>query len=216
MQIIIQNKKDRIQMMQGRLVRLRNLCIDDVPIFAQWRQDSNLMKYYDEPYMLSFNEQSLILKARADSFDQIDYIVESLNGYEPIGQISLKKIDWVSRNCEIYSMIGESEKQQLAFGAEASWLALLIAYFHFNMFRVSARIFEYSHEARKLLEEVGFIQEANMINMMQQNGKSYDMKIYGLLKDDFVSFLMTKKGQMYLNMSKSSIFNIRLDYGTLQ
>jgi len=95
---------------KGRLVNLRKIRLDDIGYIARWQQDEELMKYYDESVFKTIDEISKGILNNLKSPERIDYMIETI-GKKPIGTIALKRIDWISKNCEILIMVGEERKK---------------------------------------------------------------------------------------------------------
>ncbi|MBU3917138.1 GNAT family N-acetyltransferase [bacterium] len=93
------------------------------------------------------------------------------------------------------------------YGAEAEFILLIYAFRMLNMHKVSGRIAEFAIEAQKLVLDIGFVKEATLRKMFYQNGRYWDLDIYGLLYKEFEDFLNTPKGQKYYSSSQKNLKN---------
>jgi len=190
-------------MITGRFIILRQITMSDMPKVVEWYQDSELMKYYDELTVNSPREIEQILQQNITTGDRIDYIIET-NDREPIGRIFLKNINWLNRNLEIHTMVGQKNKRNLVFGAEAAFLILLYSFHTLNMHKVYGRVMDYAIEILKLMKEMNFTKEAVCKKKCFQQGKYHDVLFFGLLDREFEQFLQSQKGQKYYTASQGS------------
>ncbi len=191
-------------MIEGRTVNLRRLKIDDLPNVFKWRQDAELMRYYDALPINMPSEIEEELRGDISSTNRLDFIIETKKG-ESIGTVYLKKINWKDRHTEVHVMVGERDKRYIFFGAEAEFLLLLYAFRQLNMHKVYGRVIEYAKEAENLVKEIGFKKEAVLRRVIYQKGQYWDLYLYGILDREFEEFLTTPKGRRYLAASQGSL-----------
>ncbi len=190
-------------MITGRVVNLRLIKMSDLPEIIEWCHDGELMKYYDELPVNSPRDIELLLLNSVTTDDRIDFIIETKNR-ESIGRVYLKKINFLNRNLEIHTMIGQKCRRNLVFGAEASFLMLLFSFHTLGMHKVYGRVMSYAREIIKLLKEMGFKQEAVRQKLCFQQGEYLDVLIFGLLAREFEQFLNSPKGQKYYTASRNN------------
>lgn len=194
-------------MIEGRMVNIRRLRISDLPDVYKWRQNEELMRYYDTLPVDSPIEIETEMYNNLNSINRQDFIIETKN-MSPIGTIFLNDIDWKDRHAELQTMIGEKEKRHRAFGIEAE-LQMLIYAFHFlNLHKIYAQIIQYAQESKRLIEQAGFVQEAVFKKKFYQKGTYWDVYIYGLLHNEFNAFLKTPKAIRYLTRKNIRRYNI--------
>jgi RimJ/RimL family protein N-acetyltransferase len=191
-------------MICGRTINLRRLRMDDLQNILKWRQDAELMRYYDMlpiDMPLEIEEE---LKGNINSAKRVDFIIETKKA-ESIGTVYLKKINWKDRHTELHIMVAERKKGYGFFGSEAAFLLLLYAFRQLNMHKIYGRVIEYAKEVENLVKEIGFIREAVLRKSIYQKGRYWDLYIYGLLDMEFKKFLDTTKGQKCLSASHGSL-----------
>lgn len=177
--------------------------MSDLPKIIQWWQDKELLKYYDELPVNSPSEMEHILRQNITATDRHDYIIENKKK-DPIGRIYLSRINMEDRNLEIHTMVGEKNKRNMFFGAEAAFLILLHAFHQLGMHKVYGRVLEYAKEAEALQKDMGFTKEAILKKRYFQKGKYQDAFLYGLLDREFEDLLKSTKGQKYLAASRDN------------
>lgn len=193
-------------MIKGRTVNLRRLKIDDLPYIFKWRQDPELSRYYDELPISMPLEIEQEIHTRISSPIRLDLVVETIKG-EVIGVVFLKNINWKDGNAELHGMVGEKHKKYIGFGAEALFLLLLHAFRQLNLHKVYGRVIEYAKESEALIKEAGFEKEAVLRRYIYQNGRYWNLNIYGLLNREFEEFLKRKKGRKYLQANLFDLNN---------
>ena len=173
----------------------------DLSKVSEWWQDEKLMKYYDElPFHAPF-EIEHILKQNISAVDRIDYIIET-KAKEPIGRIFFSRINWEDKHLEIHIMVGDKNKRNLFYGAEAALLTLIYAFHRLGMHKVYGQVMDYAKEAEVLQKEMGFTKEAVLKKRYFQEGQYRDAYLYGLLDREFAELLNSPKGQKYLAASQ--------------
>ena len=151
------------------MVNIRGLRINDLPEIYKWRQNEELMRYYDTLPVDSPMEIETEMYNNLNSITRQDFIIETKT-LNPIGIIFLNDINWKDRHAELQVLIGEKEKRHRAFGIEAE-LRMLIYAFHFlNLHKIYAQVIKYARESKRLIEQVGFVQEAVLKNKFYQKG----------------------------------------------
>lgn len=188
-------------MISGRLVILKRLGLNYLPYIHKWRNDQQLMSFYGLFPCASMAKIERAVNKDIESRDRLDLIVETLKG-EVIGAAWLKRIDWRMRTCDLNMMIGENDFRSKIYGAEAEFLLLKYSMHELNMHKVYAKIVEFAHESQRLVSEAGFKKEAVLRKAVYQNGKYWNLFIFGLLQQEFETFLASPRGQKYLCMSK--------------
>ena len=183
-------------MINGRSVSLKKLESDYLPHIYKWRNDPELMRFYGLYPILSLDKVQEEIKANKNLKNRLDFIVLSKNN--PIVMVRVKRIDWINSNCELNCMIGEKSFRSKVFGAEAIFILLLFCMNELNLHKVYAKIIEFALESHNLVSEAGFKKEAVLRKMVFQDGKYWDLIIYGLLRKEFEEFINSTQGQKYL------------------
>jgi RimJ/RimL family protein N-acetyltransferase len=155
------------------------------------------MAFYGLSPAVSMERLQAEIKTNQTLQTRLDFMVLTQKE-DPIGMVWLKRIDWINRHGELNCMIGEKSHQSKVFGAEAIFLLLLLCMNELNLHKVYAKIFEFAHESHRLVTRSGFKQEAVLRKMVFQEGKYWDLLVYGLLRKEFENFINSALGQKYL------------------
>jgi RimJ/RimL family protein N-acetyltransferase len=167
----------------------------------KWYNDPDLMAFYGLSPIISIEKIQEEIKTNKALNNRLDFIVLNQKK-DPIGMVWVKRLDWVNRHCEINCMIGEKSHRSKVFGPEAIFLLLIFCMNELNLNKVYAKIVEFARESHQLVTLAGFKKEAVLRKMMFQNGKYWDLFIYGLLRKDFKQFINSTKGKEYLLSSR--------------
>lgn len=181
-------------MIKGRTVNLRLVRFNDLSFLLKWWQDKDLMRFYDRLPVSSPLELGDELRARIDSRDRVDFIIET-KAEQPIGLAYLQNINQRHRHCEIHIMVGERRAGLAYAGAEAAFHVLHYAFHQLNIHRVYSRIMEFASEADHLMRSAGFTKEAVLRRASFQKGRSWEIHVYGILAEEYRAFLRSPLGE---------------------
>lgn len=173
----------------------------DLPRMIKWYQDNELMKYYDELPVRSPFEVEELMRRYISAQNRLDFIIETKKK-ETVGTIYFSNINWYDRHLEIHTMVGEKNKRNMYFGAEAAFLMTIHAFHQLGMHKIYSRLLPFAKEAGALQKELGFRKEAVLKNRYYQDGEYYDAWLYGLLDREFESFIKSEKGVKYMRASQ--------------
>lgn len=184
----------------GRTIILRRIRQSDEATITKWYQNHELLMYYDHLPPPTYSKIVNKLKQQLKTNHRLDLIVENKIG-EPVGTVYLKKIDWKNRHAELHVLIAEKKDQGRLFGAEAAFLLLRHAFWELNLNKIYCRTIEYAKEAQRLIQLCGFKKEAVCRQLIYQQGKYWNVTIYGMLKDEFDTFV-TQDGKRFAAMAQ--------------
>lgn len=116
------------------------------------------------------------------SADDHEHFIVCRDG-DPVGHAQLRDIDWRSRRAELGYLIIEDE-QGKGYATEAADLCLTHAFDELGLHKVWAKV-QGDHEASKrVLEKLGFTEEAVMRDRYYAYGEYVDNYRYGLLESE--------------------------------
>jgi len=174
----------------GKLVRLAGVDPDEVSkSFAQWSRDSEFMRLLDtDPPRLrsSRSIKEWIEKDFEDNKDMYWFAIRALEDDRLLGDITLSVVDWGSRNTFMGIGIGAREFWGKGYGTDAIELLLRYAFTELNLRRVSLNVFEFNERAIRSYEKVGFRLEGRERQVMQREGRRWDIIDMGILREEWM------------------------------
>jgi RimJ/RimL family protein N-acetyltransferase len=170
------------------LIHLREITVDDLPIFTKWRNDPDLISCLESPFRYINPETD------RKWFDQymcnrvINVRCAICHYNEPsqiIGSIGLLNIDNISKKADFYLMIGEKENRGKGVGTAATKQMLHHAFSNMNLNRVQLTVLETNTNALHVYEKVGFVKEGVQREAVYKNGNYINLIIMSILKNEF-------------------------------
>jgi len=126
--------------------------------------------------------------------DKMEYLVNDLNAVvftickkneQPIGQISLLRIDWVGRMAILYMGIADKENWSKGFGSEALKKAVEYGFDTLNLNRIQLHVAVENKAAVMIYKKQGFQIEGTLRQAMYHHGHFSDFYVMGILKSDY-------------------------------
>ncbi len=175
---------------KGQLVRLATLDPDRMSTaFARWSRDSEyhrLLNFYPA-YLWSTKKWKSWLEKDIEKEEQQEFFfaIHTLEEDRLIGLVGLMGIEWNHGNAWVAIGLGERSDWGKGLGTDAMRLILQYAFTELNLYRVTLGFFEYNPRAQRSYEKAGFILEGRQRQVVQREGKRWDVLIMGILKTDW-------------------------------
>ena len=175
------------RLLHGVRVHLTPLTSRDLPVMAQWYQDTGFLRLFDaDPaYPRAESELSEWLEARHRSRDGYMFGIRLIDRNELIGLVELDGISWANGVCGMSIAIGERGYWRKGYGQEAARLLLGFAFGELNLHRVQATILGYNERSIRMFERLGFQREGAFREFLHRDGQRFDMYLYGLLRAEW-------------------------------
>ena len=172
-------------MIEGKIINLRALEVEDLKQLRDWRNTEFVRKTCREYRLLSMEHQKRwfdsLLKTPPDN---IMFGVESKNE-KLIGVCGLVWINWKNRNAEVSIYIGEEEWQKKGVATDSLKTLVKYGFETLNLHRIYAVIFEFNEHSIKLFEKCGFKFEGKQREAHYVDGKYWNELIYGMLREEY-------------------------------
>lgn len=175
--------------LRGERIELRSLRQQDAyGVYVEWLNDAVVCagnRHHRFPYAvgdaLAYIQQSHVAK------DQIVLaIIHQKNGRH-IGNIALKRLDYIDRTAELVILIGEQAYWGQGYGKEAARLLLDHAFFTLNLHRVSCGTFESNAPMRRLALALGMREEGRRREAAFKHNRVLDVIEYGILRREYLA-----------------------------
>jgi len=117
--------------------------------------------------------------------DKINFVIYHKGEKRPIGLVGLDEINWVSRNANLFALIGEPEHWGKGIAVEACALVIKYGFTELNLYKIDAGIFSPNKRSLRAAEKLGFEKEAIIKEVIYIDGKYHDEHNFSILKRDW-------------------------------
>jgi ribosomal-protein-alanine N-acetyltransferase len=186
-----ENNKDEVEVfpfIEGETIDLVAQNSKWAELICKWRNDPKVRQYSRNAWPRSLDD----VKKRFENIpightrENVSFIIYHKSDKCPIGDIGLNRIDWVSRNANIFGLIGESEYWGKGIVGEAAQLVLKYAFTELNLHKVKASVFTPNERSLRAAEKLGLNKEAVTKEAMYVDGKYHDIHKWGLTKEEWL------------------------------
>jgi|GEM_PF-1047893 len=174
-------------MYEGRLVRLREMRMEDAEKYVAWMNNRDISEKLAGgamPLSLS-QERDWISRSSGQQADACHFAVETLEG-RLLGSCSYHMLDWKNRRCMVGWQIGDPEMRGKGYGTDMIETLLEVCFQVLGLRKVSLNAYEFN-EAIRLYERLGFIREGAFRKERFVRGKWWDEYRYGLFKTEWAA-----------------------------
>lgn len=172
----------------GTKVRLRPVEERDMPLFALWFTDPDVMYWLPGSERPPHTLESLTRQFETLSNDdsERDWIIETLDG-QPIGDAGLKRIEPPHGRAELFISIGEKECWSQGYGEDAVKQIVREAFDGLGLRRVSLETDGDNARAIRCYEKCGFVREGLLREHRLRYGEPLDQVRMGVLRSEWES-----------------------------
>ena len=128
------------------------------------------------------------------------FAVRLLENDELLGNIGFNSLDMVNRNGALGVLIGNPKHQRKGYGTEALKLILDYGFSFLNLRNISLNVFEYNEPAYNLYKKIGFKEVGRLRKAVEIMGKTYDIIIMDMLKEEFQSVYIKRELEKRYNL----------------
>ncbi len=177
--------------MEGKTIDLVPLNSEHAKIYTRWINNPKIRKYLfgDLTYRLpnTLEEIKKWFEPPQDGLkDNIHFEMWHKNDKKPLGLIGFAYIDWIDRIGFAYIFIGDTDYWGQNIAGEATELLFKYAFNEVNLNKISAWIAIENKRSLSFADKIGFIFETILKQQWYYDGKYVDVKIYRLLKEEWI------------------------------
>jgi RimJ/RimL family protein N-acetyltransferase len=118
--------------------------------------------------------------------DKVNFMIYYKQEKRPIGIVGLDEINWVSRNANLFALIGEPEHWGKGIAVEACALVIKYGFTELNLNKIEAGIFSPNERSLRAAEKLGFEKEAIIREEIYIDGKYLDNHRFSLFKREWL------------------------------
>ncbi|MFX1325276.1 MAG: GNAT family N-acetyltransferase [Promethearchaeota archaeon] len=119
--------------------------------------------------------------------DFIVFIIYHKLDKHPIGDIGLNHINWINRNANIFSTIGEPEYWGKGIVGEAAKLLISYAFTELNLHKIFATIYNPNQRSLRAAEKLGFKREGILKEQEFVDGLYVDEHRFTILSREWIT-----------------------------
>jgi RimJ/RimL family protein N-acetyltransferase len=158
--------------------------------FSRWNQDTEWLRLLDTepPRMFSAKKWREWLEKDLDKerVDDFFFAIRTLTDNTLIGFIGLFDLFLQHGDTLVAIALGEREYWGKSYGTDAMRVMLRYAFNELNLRRVGLLVFDYNPRAIRSYEKAGFIPEGRVREVMQREGKRWDFRYMGILREEWL------------------------------
>ena len=154
---------------------------------CKWRNDPKVRHYARNIWPQTLEEVKKRFEPLPDKQmrDSIKFTIYHKQSKRPIGRIGFSRINWVSRNANIFAIIGESEFWGKGIAGEASKLLINYGFTELNLHKIYSGVFTPNKRSLRAAEKLGFEKETILKEEMYVDGQYHDVHRFALFKRDW-------------------------------
>ena len=194
-----ENKKF-LKTLVGDNVYLSPISLDDVEEYAEMVNDIKVsvgLGYLSYTNIIDFeSEKEFLISAKKEKM----FAVRLLKNDELLGNIGFNSVDLLNRTAVIGIMLGNPNYQRKGYGIEAVKLILDYGFSFLNLRNIFLNVFEYNEVAYNLYKKAGFKEVGRLRKAVEIMGKTYDVIIMDMLKEEFQSVYIKRELEKRYNL----------------
>jgi RimJ/RimL family protein N-acetyltransferase len=175
------------QLLQGELVYLNAITREDIPLFAVW---------FANPEMLSLvTLEAVFPKTEEDEYEwyermrkrenSVTFAIRTRQENRLIGNTSLALLDWHSRSALFGIAVGDADYWGRGYGTDATRVIVRYGFLELNLHRIELGVFSFNPRAIRSYEKVGFTLEGTRRQALFREGQYYDIYIMAILREEW-------------------------------
>jgi RimJ/RimL family protein N-acetyltransferase len=181
---------------RGRLTRMRPMRPEEAALVHAWNTDPDVYHFWGSYDYRHKSLEDFLADTVGDAhyFDGSDVVngrcftIEPLEGPDAgtvIGMINTNTIEMEHRSTEIDVVIGHPDYREQGYGTDAIREFLRFLFDTVGLHRVWLGTYEYNARARRVYENLGFVQEGVAREADYVDGRWVDSVLYGILEEEF-------------------------------
>jgi RimJ/RimL family protein N-acetyltransferase len=174
-------------MIDGKLVRLRPIELNDLERYIDWVNDPEVVRYQGARYPWSrVAEEDWLKEAmRKTSPPEIILAIDTLAEGLHIGSVGLHEIHRENRKAVLGIMIGDKTFWDRGYGTDTVRTLLRFAFRETNLHRVQLIVHQDNARAIACYRKCGFVEEGRLREDWYQDGRYADTIVMGVLAPEF-------------------------------
>ncbi len=173
-------------MLEGNKIYLIKTQHSSLEQLRQWRNTSDLRKYFREFREISIEDQERwFLKIEKDP-NQFNFEIKDKKNDKLIGHCGLHYISWTNRTAEFGIYIGNIDYRGRGYGSDALNTLIKYGFEELNMNRIWCEVYS-NNDALQIYKHLGFNEEGVLRQTYYSEGEYWDSHILSMLKEEYLA-----------------------------
>jgi RimJ/RimL family protein N-acetyltransferase len=181
-------------MIKGKLVGLRAIEREDLPLLRDWRNIPDFRKNFREVRELNLaNQENWFNKCCVSNHNDFMFMIQRLEDNKPIGAAGLLYINWIIRSADFSFYIGENEAyiDDAGYAEEAARLLIKYGFNNLNLHKIWMELYEFdTAKIDFFTKKFGFKKDAKLRDNCFEDERYWDSYILSLIKDEWSNKLL--------------------------
>ena len=186
----MEDKEDTLIMnfIKGDRINLIPFPQKDINLFVRWMNDPDVRIYTRNPLPRTIEEVKKWFEPKKEEVKtDVDFLIYHKNDKKKIGMVRLTDIQWLNRNANIFTVIGESEYWGKGIAVEAGKLMITYAFEELNLHKIHTSIYAPNERSLKAAAKLGLVEEAVLREEIYIDGVHVDNHKFAVFKEDWLN-----------------------------
>ncbi len=159
-----------------------------IPLVCKWQNSPKVRRYARNMWPHTIEDIKKWFEPSPDRHmrEFVVFTIYHKRDKRPIGSVGFGRINWVSRNANIFATIGEPEYWGKGIAVEANKLLIKYGFTELNFHKIYAGVFTPNKRSLRAAEKLGFEKEAVLKEEMYVDGVYHDVHKFALFKRDWI------------------------------
>ncbi|MFX0027943.1 MAG: GNAT family N-acetyltransferase [Candidatus Hermodarchaeota archaeon] len=156
-------------------------------LYAKWQNDPRVRQYARHEFPIIPEEVNKWFENPPRGIrDFIIFIIFHKRDQRPIGSIGFNRINWVNRNANIFTEIGEPEYWGKGIAVEAAELMIKYGFTELNFHKINASIHNPNQRSLRVAAKLGLKKEGVQKEHIYIDGKYFDIHKFAILRKEWM------------------------------
>ncbi len=175
-------------MIKGKMVGLRAVEKEDLPLFRNWRNISEFRRNFREVRELSLTDQEKWFDSlQSTKHVNFMFTIVRLSDLKPIGAAGLLYINWFIRSADFSFYIGEKNYyiDTRGYAKESAKLLINYGFGNLNLNKIWMELYDYDKKKIDFFtKKFNFHRDGTLRDNCFEDGRYWNSGIYSLLRKD--------------------------------
>lgn len=179
------------QLFEGTDIRLGPIDFErDPQVESRWTHDLSYMRMLGRELARPLSQAQLKKKYEAIEKEMeerklIYFTIRRKDDSELLGFIRLDWIEWTHGGAALRMGIGDASERGKGYGSQVLRMFLRFAFEELNLYRLTVSVGEDNPRGIRFFQKFGFVEEVRRRKALLRDGQTYDMLMFGLLKNEW-------------------------------